>query len=118
MYTFRGFSKTLLHLDEQSKQWKLTLDGNQVTQAAVNTTEYPFGTLEWDVTGDPACLNKAGSIKKKAQELRTAMKLNVNTCTDTEFNCGDGYCIDINLRCDGDIDCPDKTGIWHSILII
>ncbi len=62
------------------------------------------------MTGDPACLDKTGSLTKKAKELRTTMKLNVNTCIDTEFNCGDGYCIDISLRCDGDIDCPDKTG--------
>ncbi len=118
MYTFRGFSRTLLHLDEQSKQWKLTLDGSQVTQAAVNTTEYPFGTLDWDVTGDPACLDKTGSITNQAEELKTTVKLNVNACTDTEFNCGDGYCIDISLRCDGDIDCPDKSGISFTIILI
>ncbi len=117
MYTFRGFRKTQLHLDEEAKQWKLTLDGDQVTKASVNTTEYPFGTLEWDVTGDPGCLDKTGSGSKRAEELKTTMKLNVNTCTDSEFNCDDGYCVDISLRCDGDIDCPDKTGkLKHFIL--
>ena len=34
----------------------------------------------------------------------------MNACTESEFNCHDGYCIDIFQRCDGKTDCPDKSG--------
>ncbi len=56
MYTFRGFQKTQLHLDASSEQWHLTLDGTNATFATVNTTEYPFGTWNWEVHGDLGCL--------------------------------------------------------------
>ncbi len=42
------------------------------------------------------------------------VELNVNSCKQHEFNCGDGSCVDMNVRCDGDIDCPDKTGLAES----
>ncbi len=137
LYAFRGFQKTQLHLDSSAGQWRLTLDGvgENGTFASVNTTEYPFGTWDWDVRGDLVILFKKelkeygkhklhcffnqdclGSHRKTSaaggdafDSLRT-IALNINSCTDTEFNCGDGYCVDISLRCDGDIDCPDKTG--------
>ncbi len=34
----------------------------------------------------------------------------MNACGNDEFNCRDGYCIDIFKRCDGRTDCPDKSG--------
>ena len=31
------------------------------------------------------------------------------TCGPTEFQCHDGACIDIQLKCDGQFDCTDKS---------
>ena len=42
--------------------------------------------------------------------VTTEVSLNMNACTDEEYNCVDGHCIDIEQRCDGKIDCPDRTG--------
>ena len=30
-------------------------------------------------------------------------------CTDDEFACDDGSCIDMSLRCDGTTHCEDKS---------
>jgi hypothetical protein len=31
------------------------------------------------------------------------------TCSDYEFECDDGYCIDKTKRCDGTFDCADNS---------
>ena len=35
--------------------------------------------------------------------------LSLSACKDSEFTCGDGLCIDIDGRCNGVINCKDKT---------
>ncbi len=82
-------------------KWKLEIYGKDSPFATVDSEDYPFGTLEWEVHGDINC-NK--------DNVTQLVKLNLNTCKPDEFNCDDGSCVDIRLRCDGDIDCPDKTG--------
>ncbi len=50
--------------------------------------------------------------------------LPVEACTVSQFECSNGACIDIGLRCNDDFDCDDMsdelgckyncTGIWYS----
>jgi hypothetical protein len=35
--------------------------------------------------------------------------LNANLCSENEFQCVSGQCIDANLVCDGEYHCPDGT---------
>ncbi len=53
----------------------------------------------WTVTNDP-CFGD-GSVE---------VQLNLNACSDSEFNCNDGQCVSMADRCDGIINCNDKTG--------
>ena len=39
----------------------------------------------------------------------TDMELSLDVCNETEFNCNDAICIDINKRCDKTIDCEDQS---------
>ncbi|CAM6054349.1 unnamed protein product [Sphagnum tenellum] len=97
-HSFRGYTNTLMSWDPNITMWRLQIYDRPNTYATVNITEYPLGTNTWDIYGDN-CFDSN----------HTAMLLNVNACNDSEFNCLDGYCINIDLRCDGKVDCTDKT---------
>ncbi len=101
-YPFKGYQDTIMFFDKDLHKWKLQIYGTDDVLATVNATDYPFGTLNWEVHNDFKCHNDENGTNTVA--------LNINSCKPDEFNCGDGSCVSINLRCDGDINCPDKTG--------
>ena len=101
-YSFRGYYFSVLTHDDKNNNWRLQLDTNSSIYAIANTTDYPIGTHEWDVYGDP-CFD----------EPVATVKLNFNACNETEFNCNDGSCIEMNKRCDRKIDCADKSGTYN-----
>ncbi len=75
------------------------LYSNASIYAVANGTEYPFGTHQWEVHNEP-CYPK--------QPIKT-LDLNINSCNRSEFNCHDGTCVHIDHRCNGRVECPDKT---------
>ena len=75
------------------------MNSNPDVFALTNTTDYPFGTRPWTVRGDPCY-----------EESELTVWLNMNACNETEFNCADGQCVHVAQRCDGKVDCDDKTG--------
>jgi len=89
----------LTNVIKQLLRWKLRLYSTNETYGVANTTEYPFGQQRWTIFNDP-CYD----------EREITVTLNMNACENTEFNCANGHCIDIDKRCDGKIDCEDKTG--------
>ena len=71
------------------------------TKASAITTkryEIPNGNMEFQVKNDRKC----------SDEDQIVM-VNINACNASEFNCGDGSCIDLSLRCDAISDCTDGT---------
>ena len=80
--------------------------GKKSIYATTDAFEYPFGNRQWTLVGeDEDCL---------AQENTNAsmLVLSLNACTQDEFNCADGQCVDISQRCDRRIDCDDKSGSY------
>ena len=98
-HSFRGFIDTLLYWDDVNRQWKLDSYSNPKLTASMGEFEYPLGTFKWTINNDPCFKGN-----------QTDVVLNINTCSDKEFNCLDGFCVNIGQRCDGKVDCPDKTG--------
>ena len=92
---FKGYTETTLM--QTGNQWIVEINGNPDVYATIDSEDYPFGTQRWTVTGPDPCGN--GS-----------RLLNINACSDSEFNCDDGSCIPIEMRCNGLLDCPDKSG--------
>ena len=101
-HSFRGYADTLLSWDEMNSQWRIQLYSDPSVYATLRSFEYPFGTADWEVFGDD-CSDLSMQI----------VSLNINACSDGEFNCVDGSCVDIFSRCDGKTDCPDKTGTFY-----
>ena len=57
-----------------------------------------LGTNNWVVRNDRLC--QKGEVSKS---------LSLSACADSEFTCGDGLCIDMDGRCNGVVNCKDKT---------
>ena len=94
-YIFRGYQDTVLAHNTLLATWRLEIYGRSDIFATVNTTSYPLGTMNWEVHGDHGCEVGDGP------QITT---LNINSCKSNEYNCDDGTCVDIRLRCDGKID--------------
>ncbi len=98
-HSFRGYTGTMLQFQPETNQWTLRPHKSEGILGVTNSTEYPFGRNVWQITGDPCYEEKVNYVT-----------LNINACNNSEYNCNDGYCININKRCDGKVDCPDKSG--------
>lgn len=57
--------------------------------------QYPIGRHTWRMKGD-VC-------------LETSVDLMLTVCNEKEFTCSDGSCVDINKRCNSEIDCVDRS---------
>ena len=71
------------------------------TKASAITTrkyEIPNGNMEFQINNDRKCYRDP-----------TIIMVNINACNESEFNCEDGSCIDLSLRCDAISDCTDGT---------
>jgi hypothetical protein len=62
--------------------------------------EFPLGRFPWDIYGEP-CYT----------DYHEVLPLSLNACNFHEFNCDNGFCIAMEKRCDGSLDCSDKTGL-------
>ena len=98
--TFRGYKDTDLFFDDNLRHWRLQLISNSSIYALTNSTDYPFGVMKWIIYNDP-CYD---------EPTHTTM-LSISTCSKDEFTCGDGDCISMDDRCNGRVECDDKTGM-------
>ena len=103
---FRGFGDSLLSWNDQDDVWQLTSYENADLKATSIVYDYPLGTFEWIIYNDP-CYD----------ENMINVTLNINACSDNEFNCYDGNCVEMNQRCDRVLDCPDKSDETNCALI-
>ena len=98
---FRGYTSSEIFWDGEKGRWTLQMYGKRNVTAYTNGTRYPFGTRPWAVEGD-ASGNQPGAVNHTL--------LSLTSCAGSEFNCGNGWCVDMAKRCDGRLDCPDKSG--------
>ncbi len=103
-YSLNGYKDAVLSKDIEENNWKIALYTTNETFAIANTTDYPFGFQQWTINNDP-CFGQG--------EVTTILGL--NACLASDFNCADGQCIPMESRCDGILNCHDKSGKYASV---
>ena len=68
--------------------------------------DLPNGNVDFTVTNDRKCYDD--------NEIIT---VNINACNQSQFNCGDGSCVDLTVRCDAISDCADGTDERNCTLV-
>ena len=59
-----------------------------------------LGTTTWTIINDSnLCPNSKHTTKT----------ISFSFCSDDEFTCAEGHCVDLDLRCDGRSDCKDGS---------
>ena len=95
-----GIAKSIIEYDELVGYWKLkdvTSDKVFATSSAA-LRSLALGKHDWTVYNDTDCYGSESSLR-----------LSLTSCEDDNFACGDGSCINLEQRCDGQTDCKDKT---------
>ncbi|XP_069975169.1 uncharacterized protein [Penaeus vannamei] len=78
--------------------WQLSRPDKPSVKATLQTDspyDYPFGRHTWTVENDVCG--------------RTNVTILITSCKDGQFSCNDGSCVDIEHRCNLEIDCRDES---------
>ncbi|XP_076031404.1 uncharacterized protein LOC143019555 [Oratosquilla oratoria] len=95
----RGFHRRLIYWSDEGS-WTLH-DGMTNMSLAAQTKaddEYPIGHSQWTIV-NPFC-----DYPKNSK-----IQLSISVCRDSEFTCGDGFCIPKTDRCNLRSDCRDES---------
>ncbi|XP_069977730.1 uncharacterized protein [Penaeus vannamei] len=96
-----GFLHSDIFWDPAAGSWvlqSLKEEGVRATWTPSREGMYPFGTHQWTLGGE-VCQMQPG----------TEIPLTLSVCGKGEYTCADGNCIDLSLRCNLRIDCPDES---------
>lgn len=67
------------------------------TLAELSTSQYPVGRRLWRLAGDGCSAEPRDVI------------LSLSSCSLNQFSCDTGVCVDIERRCDQELDCEDGS---------
>jgi hypothetical protein len=95
-----GLDGTFISYNMSENVWIAKMK-DQNTKATIEASfkSLLLGTHNWTIHNDHGCY--PGPPR--------AVQLNLSYCPNDKFNCGDGSCINLNLRCDENTDCQDGT---------
>jgi Neurotransmitter-gated ion-channel ligand binding domain/Low-density lipoprotein receptor domain class A len=95
-----GIDGTVISYDAKNSSWVAKVQGkNTWATTEASKDSLLLGTHEWTVHNDPDCF--PGPSRR--------VKLSLSYCQNSEFNCQDGSCIALGLRCDENTDCSDGS---------
>ena len=89
----------MIRFDEKNAIWsaKSTVNDNFI---AFTINSQIFGTTSWTLINDS---NLCPDSK------HTTKMITFSFCSDDEFTCDEGHCVNLDLRCDGWSDCKDGS---------
>ena len=89
----------ICRFDEKNARWSAKSNDDDNFIAFTNSMKI-FGTTSWTLIND-------SNLCPDSQY--TTKIITFSFCSDDEFTCADGHCVDLNLRCDGRTDCTDGS---------
>ena len=102
--TLYGDKQASIRFDERSAQWTaLTKDGTLLATIKASKSSLLLGTNNWTIYND----SLECQLHYKGNPY--TLPLNLNSCSDEEFNCDDGSCISLAQKCDGVSNCHDSS---------
>jgi hypothetical protein len=100
LFLVGGFS-TEIRYDDNSEMWILTDAVSSVTAVSrASKGSYVLGKHSWTITNDVFGCHEG-------KEYTTKLKL--TGCSEGQFTCDDGQCVQMAERCDQVADCRDKS---------
>ena len=105
---YYGLKKTTISYNYTMLAWQIidVIDTKITASFESGFESMALGTNTWEITNDLLC--QKGTISSS---------LSLSACSDNQFTCGDGLCIDLEGRCDGVADCKDLTHEIYMALI-
>ena len=89
----------ITRFDEKNARWSAKSADN-VNFIAFTISLQIFGTTSWTLINDSNLC---------PDSHHTTKTITFSFCSDDEFTCDDGHCVDLDLRCDGRSDCTDGS---------
>ena len=98
---YHGHLGGKIEFESSSLTWVVRVR-NKTTRAVSQATRnsLALGEHSWKVYEE----NNACKL-----ENGTSLKLSLTSCGEEEFGCEDGSCVEMNARCDGEVQCTDET---------
>ena len=98
---YYGFDSSVIRYDTKKRLWILTIEHKPDIMATCESelTSFVLGNHDWKVTNDFGCYSGGTEIKR----------ISFSTCTLDEYTCNDGLCVSLVSRCNGEVDCEDKS---------
>ena len=106
LYWIGESGDVIYQISENSRKWKIRNIIKHNKAESVYGLSHVIGDTDWIIERDEKCPRVEGPVK-----------LSLSFCTETQFNCGDGSCIDIMFRCDARSDCIDGSDEFGCTLI-
>ena len=103
-FTFYGYQNSRIVQNETNSTWKIEIISDNKSYAITNGTDPPFGTRMYNLS------EFLGGER---------VQISLISCdTKKEYNCNDGSCIPMEMKCDSYYDCSDKDDESHCETII
>ena len=106
-YQLQGFYGSKIKWSRDTLEWIVTTkeisDMNATLRFRTKKGLYPAGLYYWNVK------DTGGVCKMEAGEDISRARLHLSSCTNDQFGCGHGMCIDMDKRCDNTNDCLDSS---------
>ena len=101
LVTFYGFDSSLIQYDTKERLWVLTIEHKPdiVATCESELASFVLGNHDWKVTNDFDCYSGGTEVKR----------ISFSTCSLNQYTCNDGLCVSLVSRCDGEVDCEDKS---------